>query len=283
MASTSDLKPRDNQPPDISEQEAGRLAEDYGELSRNASALLEQARAINGEVTDEATLERFSNVIVDMRDTEARAEAARVAEKEPFLRRGQAVDGFFGSIKERLAKGRAVLKRSVDAYQNRKLAEERERRRLAEEQARREAQKAADEAARLAREAEDRRLAAERARLPETQEAKGAVAEQAETAAAAAQADAQVAIADAQEKRIDSLAKPSEMARSRFDEGRLVTMRQVGYAEIVDKMALDPVALWPFIKEDHALAALKAWAKTSSFKKQMTGAVVEMRDESVIR
>jgi hypothetical protein len=60
-------------------------------------------------------------------------------------------------------------------------------------------------------------------------------------------------------------------------------MRQVGYAEIVDKMALDPVALWPFIKEDHALAALKAWAKTSSFKKQMTGAVVEMRDESVIR
>jgi hypothetical protein len=283
MTSTSDLKARSNQPSDVTEQEVGRLAEDYGELARNATSLLEQAREIAGEIEDEAALERFSNVIVDMRDTEARAEAARIAEKEPFLRRGQAVDGFFGSIKERLAKGRAVLKRSVDAYQNRKLAAERERRRLADEQARREAQKAADEAARLAREAEDRRLAAERARLPETQEAKGAVADQAETTASVAQADAQVAIAAAQEARIDALAKPAEMTRSRFDEGRLVTMRQVGYVEIVDKMKLDPVALWPFVKEDDAKKALNAWAKTTGYKRPMDGAVVEMRDESVIR
>ena len=280
----SDLKPRDhNQPPDVTEQVAGRLAEDYGELSRNAAALLEQARALPEEVADEGDLERFSNVIVDIRDAAARAEAARVAEKEVFLRSGQAVDGFFGSVKERLTKGMGVLKRRVDAYQLRKLNEERERRRLAEEQARREAHKAAQEAAQAAAAAEEARLAAERARKPETQEAKGAAAEQAETAAAAAQADAQVAIADAQEKRIDSLAKPAEMARSRFDEGRLVTMRQVGYVEIVDKAALDKEALWPFLREDDVLKALRAWAKTTSFRKPMAGAVVELRDEAVVR
>ena len=275
----------DNRPPDADTVTlvTERLAEDFRELSQAAAALLERARALPDDVADEAALETFSNVIVDMRDAAARAEAARVEQKEPFLRSGQAVDGFFGSVRERLAKGMGVLKRRVDAYQLRKLNEEREKRRLAEEQARREAQRAADEAARLAREAEERRLAAERARLPATQEAKGAVADQAETAAAAAQADAQVAIGAAQEKRIDALAKPAEMARSRFDEGRLVTMRQVGYAEIVDKMKLDPIALWPFVKEEHAFAALKAWAKTHGFKRAMPGAVVEMRDEFVIR
>ena len=60
-------------------------------------------------------------------------------------------------------------------------------------------------------------------------------------------------------------------------------MRQVGYAEITVKMKLDAAALWPFIREEHALAALKAWAKTHGYKRSMDGAVVEMRDESVIR
>lgn len=281
---TTDLKPRDhNQPPDVAEEVSGRLAEDYGELARNAAALLEQARALPEEVADEADLEKFSNVVVELRDAAGRAEAARVAEKEPYLRSGQAVDGFFGSVKERLTKGMGVLKRRVDAYQLRKLNEERERRGLAEEQARRVAQKAAQEAATAAAAAEEARLAAERARKPENQETKGAIADQAEETASAAQAVAQVAIGAAQEKRIDALAKPAEMARSRFDEGRLVTMRQVGYVEIVDKMALDPVALWPFIKEDDAKKALTAWAKTHGYKRAMPGAVVEMRDESVIR
>ncbi len=272
-----------NRPPDIIEQVTDRLAEDYGELSRNAASLLEQARGLPESVDDETALEQFSNVVVALRDAAARAEAARTSEKEPYLRSGQAVDGFFGSLKERLTKGMTVLKRRVDDYQNRKLAAERERRRLAEEQARREAEEAARQAREAAEAAEAARLAAARARLPASQEAKGAVADQAEAVASAAQVEAQLTRDQAQEARIEALRKPSEMARSRFDEGRLVTMRQVGYAEITDKMKLDAAALWPFIKEDAALAALKAWAKTNGFKRGMDGAVVEMRDESVIR
>ena len=188
-----------NQPPDIIEQVTDRLAEDYGELSRNAASLLEQARGLPESVDDETALEQFSNVVVALRDAAARAEAARTSEKEPYLRSGQAVDGFFGSLKERLTKGMTVLKRRVDDYQNRKLAAERERRRLAEEQARREAEGAARQAREAAEAAEAARLAAARARIPASQEAKGAVADQAEAAASAAQVEAQLTRDQAQE------------------------------------------------------------------------------------
>jgi hypothetical protein len=272
-----------NEAPDYAQEITDRMARDYAELEKSAADLLIEARALPEEVDDEATLKRFSDVVVRMRDTTGRAEGVRVAEKESFLRGGQAVDGFFNTIKARIEKGMGVLTKRVNAYQQRKLAEERERRRLeAEALVRFECAKREAEA-RLVREAEEKRRAAERARKPEQVEAKSAAAVAAEQAASDATVAAQLAADRAEAAHIDTLRKPSEMTRSRFDDGRLVTMKQVGYAEILDKMALDPVALWPFIKEEHALQALKAWAKTNSFKRPMAGAVIELRDESVIR
>jgi hypothetical protein len=272
-----------NRPPDFAERIGAQIADDYAELASTASLSLEKARSLPETVEDEDTLEKYSSSIVDMRDTAARAEANRKMEKEPFWRAGQAVDGFFNGIQERLNKTIGILQKRVHAYNERKLAAERERRRLeAEETARiaREKQEAED---RTRAAAEEARLAAERARKPELIEQKSAVATQQEQAAAGARVDAVVANEKAQDARIETLRKPSEMVRSRFDEGRLVTMRQVGYVEILDKAKLDKEKLWPFLKDDDVLKALKAWAKTTSHKQAMDGAIVEMRDDTVIR
>lgn len=260
-----------------------RLALDYSEMAKSAALITDEAESLPEEVSTEDDLRKFSDVVVRIRDLGARADSTRKAEKEPYLRGGQAVDGYFNGIIERLDKTVKMLTRRVNSYQQRKLAEERERRRLeAEETARRE-RAAAEAAAEANRVAEEARLAADRARNPGKVAEKSAIATAAETAAGAATAAAAVAADNAQDAYIDTLRKPSEIARSRFDEGRLVTMKQVGHAEIVDKMKLDPVALWPFIKEDAALRAIKEWAKTYSFKRPMDGAIIEMRDDTVIR
>lgn len=275
--------PGSNQAPDHAQQVSQRMAEEYAELAKSTTGVLDEARALPESVDDEAALKAFSDVVVRMRDTVGRAEGARIAEKEPFLRGGQAVDGYFNTIKARLEKGMEILTKRVNIYQQRKLAEERERRRIEAEATERAAREARETEARLAREAEERRLAAERARKPEHIETKSAAAVEAEQAASAALVEASLAADRAEEAHIDTLRKPADMTRSQFGDGRLVTMRQVGYVEITDKMALDPAVLWPFIKEEHALQALKAWAKTTSHKRAMNGAIIEMRDDTVIR
>jgi hypothetical protein len=260
-----------------------RLARDYNEMTVTAAALLDRAEQLPEEIETEAELERFSNLVVEMRGTIARVEATRQAEKEPYLRSGQAVDGYFSTLKERIAKGMNVMTRRVSDYQNRKLRAERERLRREDEERRRIARVAAEQAERERREAEEARLAAERARKPETKQAKQEIAAEQEAVAAHATVTANIAADEAEAARIDTLRKPSEIARSRFDEGRLVTTREVGYVEITDKSALDKEALWPFLKEEEILKALRAWARTTSHKKPMDGAIVEMRDEAVIR
>jgi len=272
-----------NQPPDYAQEVTDRMAADYAEMASTATSLLEKARGLPETIDSEETLHVFSEQIVDMRDTAARAESTRKAEKEPYYRAGQAVDGFFNTLGERLEKGMAVLSKRVTEYKNKILAEERERRRLEAEATARVEREKAIAAAKAAAAAEEARLAADRARKAENIEQKAALAAVAEAAAADANASASIAADAAEAAHIETLRKPAEMARSRFDGGRLVTMKQVGFVEITDKMALDPAALWPFIKDEAALVALRAWAKTSNYKKPMAGAIVELRDEAVVR
>ena len=85
------------------------------------------------------------------------------------------------------------------------------------------------------------------------------------------------------EATIEALQKPADIIRARTDSGVLTTMAQVGYVEITNSDELDMKALWPFIKEDAKLAALKAYAKIKNYKATMPGAIIEMRDSTVIR
>jgi multidrug efflux pump subunit AcrA (membrane-fusion protein) len=103
-------------------------------------------------------------------------------------------------------------------------------------------------------------------------------------AADVAQAEALVAQDELQAARIAAAQPTAELVRQRFEAtGRLVTSKQTPFTEIVDENALDMVALWPFVSTEAKAKALRAWAKTTGHKKQMTGASIGFRDDAVIR
>lgn len=272
-----------NDAPISAQSVTAAMARDYAALSDAAAGLLAEARALPEAVEDEPTLGSVSAVIVKIRDKAKFANATREKEKEPYLRGGQAVDAFFKDIIDRLDKTNTILGRRVNAYQQAKLAEERAaREREAAEAARvaREANARLAEQERLQREAEE---AAARARKAENIAAhEDRAADHAELAAAASKAAAH-ALNEAAAAESAAAAKPAEMTRSRFSEGTVVTMKQVGYVELLDSAKLDLAALRPFIKDEHLLMALRAWAKINNYKKPMDGAIVEMRDEAVVR
>ena len=67
------------------------------------------ARELPDAVDNDQDLGKVSGVIKVLGDTSKRADAYRVREKEPFLRGGQAVDGFFKGIMDRLDKTTTIL------------------------------------------------------------------------------------------------------------------------------------------------------------------------------
>jgi hypothetical protein len=192
---------------------------------------------------------------VELRSAIAEAESHRIKEKDAYLRGGQAVDGYFAGWKEKMTKAMHGVSRLVDGYQQAKLAAERTARRI--------------EADRLAKQAEEDRLAAERARKPER------IVEKTTQANITTQA-ARDAVEAAQ-------ATPAAMTRERTDGGQLVTMRQVGYVDILDYDQLPLDVLRPYIAQDALLKAVRAYAKLTGYKKGLPGATIELRDDTVIR
>ena len=283
--------PGSNLAPDYAREVTDRMAADYAELSRTTSALLDEARALPGTVENDESMGLAARVIVRLRDTASRAVALHRKEKEPFLRGGEAVDQFFFSLVDKLARrqrtnkpGAAdILQARVDAYVTAKAAEERRKR---EEEARRAAE-AERKAAEERRKADEARARAEeiarRARKVETIEAAQEHARQL-AAEAAQKADEQEAARGAsQDARAAAAAPTADLIRSRTDEGHLVTAKREPFVEIVEEMQLDALALWPFVKSEHKLQALRAWAKITQHKQQMPGAIIELRDRAVIR
>jgi glycine/D-amino acid oxidase-like deaminating enzyme len=191
--------------------------------------------------------DRFVDLIAKMRGTAKSIEAARVAEKEPYLKSERAVDGFFFPLAKALDTKSGFLAERVKAYLDRKAAEERARR-LAEQRKREE------EEAALRRAEDARRRKAEEAKREETKARHAAVADalaaQAEQAAAA-RVEAEDAVAE----------KPAEMARTRAESGTLSTLKQVWQFEVIDWDEVDLDLLRPYIKRDAIEAAIRAAVK----------------------
>lgn len=282
--------PGDNQP-DHAAIVMDRLTHEYTEIQRSVADALEEARKLPKEVADEAAQSEYASVIKRLRDLDARVEGIRLAEKEPFLRSGNAVDSFFKSLRSKLfrqgkndqAGAADVLQARVNDYQRRIEAEERRRR---DEEAR----KAREEEDRLRREREEQeRLQREeeakaaRARKVENEDAANARAKAAADEAARLRAQEDLARDARRQAEQDAAAKSADLVRTRTESGHMVTAKQVPYVEITDRMQLDFEQLKPFFKDSDVLAALKAWAKVVQHKKQMPGAIIEMRSEAVIR
>lgn len=279
----------DNTAVNYGERIAEQMKRDYAELVTGVGAALEAARGLPVEISTDEDLAPFASLIKRMRDTVARIEAFRVAEKEPHLRAEQAVDSFFFSLTEKLSRrkrdGRAgaadILQARVDAYQQRKLAEERERLRKAAEDAAREEHERRVAEAKALQAAEEARKAAERARKPENVEQRTEVAQEKAGIAASARLDTFEAATAAENAAVAAARKSADIARVRLPDA-MVTMRQVPHVEVIDRDLVDKSKLWPFLKDDHIALALRAWAKTTNHKQKMDGALIEMRDESVI-
>jgi hypothetical protein len=264
-----------------------RLSSDYAELMNSVSTTLEALRGLPKTIDDEATLEAYSKVIKDGRDLRKRLDAYHDAEKQPYLRSGQGVDQFFFSLEEKLARrkprdpagGLDIADARVDDYMQKKLAAERaERDRVAaEERAKAEAeQKRVDDARRAAEEAAAK---AARARNEQNITAHREEAARQARIAEEARADEVLASQKAEDAAIDTKASAADMTRTRLDTGAVATMAQVPFVQIDDVTKLDKELLWPFLKEEHVLMALKAWAKTRSHKTPMAGATIELRNK----
>ncbi len=293
-----DVNPRavvgSNQAPDHAQRVTEQMASDYAELSNSISSLLDEARGKPTEVTNDADALDIGALIKRLKDADARAETFRVTEGEPFLRGKNGVDQYFFALRDKLGRrnknDRAakpgaidVLQARVSAYLERKRIEEEAKRRLeAEEQARIAREKAADEE-RARQAAEVARLAAERARKPENAEVKTALAEEAERAASVAMAEAAVALQRAQDAHIATFARPAEMARTRGDDGVLLTLAKESFALMVDRSLLDMAKLWPFFTDAEVEKALRSWAKTTGYTQPMAGAEIGRKNKGVTR
>jgi len=264
----------------------GQLASDYRELTIRAEELIEAAVALPDIINDDAQLELTSSHVIGLRDLSKRAESNRVAEKAPWLYGGNAVDAFFFKMIEQVNLTKRKLDARVNDYQQRRLAEERRRR---EEEARKarereeEARREREAAARAQRAAEK---AAAEAKRPETIERHETQAEEYAGLEADARIDEQIAAAKAEEAELATMESAAQIVGHRFQHGERggkVTMRRTPVVTIEDRDALDKDALWPFLKEEEILRALKLWARATNHAKLMRGARIEIRDTSVIK
>lgn len=279
-----------NEQPDYAGEVISRLSQDYANLKASVADVLSRLRALPASIDDEQVLAEYATVITEGRDLKKRLEVYHDAEKAPYLRGGQGCDQFFFGEIDRLGRrtpkgaagGLDVADARVDDFMQRKLRAEREKREAAEREERRKAEeiRQREEAARRA-EAEAA-LKASRARNAENIAAHQKMAADQALLAEQERRAREIADQQAEDARIDTLATAADMTRTRLDSGALATMGTVGFVQILDAAKLDMAALWPHLKEEHILLALKAWAKTKGHKTPMAGAVIELRNKGRI-
>src|ERR1019366_137350 len=93
-----------NQPPDYARDVTDRMARDYAALQQNLADALANARTLPKEINDDPAMGVVAHAVKGLRDIADRIEGIRIAEKEPFLRGGNAVDSFFSGLLEKIAR-----------------------------------------------------------------------------------------------------------------------------------------------------------------------------------
>lgn len=265
------------------------MAADVATLLGKIAGRAEGTEGVPLKIETDTENGRIAAFMEDLRKTGKAIQAYRVAEKAPYLEAERAVDGYFNSFADRVAKTQEILQARGDDYTRRKAAH-----------ARAEAQRVADaERARLAdiaaaaQRERDTALAAAaaaaRARKPENIEALETKAVTATQNAAVLQIDEMVQAQAAEEAQAKTLTSTADLTRTRFETGHMATGKQVGFVEIRDIDKIDLNLLRPYLNTDHVLAALKKYAK--QFKhavpekdaKGMEGATIELRDAADYR
>jgi hypothetical protein len=288
----------DNQDVDQAQIVNDRLALDYHESIVNVQKLLEEARQCPVKVTSDEVAVSLGSVIKQLRDSDNRLEAYREAEKQPYLRGGNAVDNFFHSLRDKIARRKKgdrsvapgaadILQARIDDWQSQKIAAERARLEAERAEA---VRLAAVEAARLRKmreEAEEAERSLARARSEASRADRAEAARKAAEAEALAQAQAELAREQAEEARLATLVKPADISRVRGSDasggGVMLTTAREAYAIMTDRALLSMEALRPFFTDAEIEKALRGWAKSTGHKVQMPGAEIGFRNKGVTR
>ncbi len=309
----------DNRAPDFAKMEQERLANEYAGYPNTLHDLAALADRLDHPIPDDEEADKtaleIGAVIKRARDLDKRIEETRVVEGEPHLRRKNACDAFFKGLRniiqpedkrERMTKPGLIdrLQKRINDHQDRKEAKERARL----EAIRRETERVAREAAETARKAQEeaeklrvaeeaKRAEADRARKPENVETKteeanqlGAFAGAKEDTANVANIAAEQAKEAAQDARIATLAKPSDLVRTRgvTESGAGVTLTKAKekYAILVDATEITAegwAKLGPYFTDEAVQTALNKFARATNYREQMTGAEIGERTKGVVR
>ena len=268
------LNPRavigDNQDVDQAQIVSDRLTALYYPSDQSLDKLLGEMPNMPEDVSSDADALMLGALIKNLRDLDNKFEAFREAEKQPFLRGGNAVDTHFFSRRDKIARrkkgDRSVKPGAIDILQGR-IDIWQEQKKIAE-RARLDAERL--EAARIARE--------EQARLRKALE---------EAEAAHAKLLADIAAEKEREAKLATEISNADIVRVRSDgtngAGVMLTSRQEGYAILIDRALIDMDALRPYFTDFEVEKALRGWAKAHGFKVQMDGADVGLRQVGVTR
>lgn len=274
-------------------RKAAELRRDYAALLSSVDSVLERMRALPKTVETDEEIDLYAIEIKAARELKKRLTGIHESEKAAPLGEGRAVDNvFFGAIDrlERRSNVKSAKPGAVDVCQQR--INDCLNRRLEKVRAQQAAEAA--EAARKLREVQEQLAAAQaaaaeaeakaaRARKEENIAAHAAEAEKWEAAATASKREFAAAIEAAEDAETALKSKPADVTRVRLESGSLATMKEEPIVQILDATKLDKELLWPFIKEEHILMALKAWAKTKAHKTPMVGAMIKMGNKGEIR
>lgn len=244
-----------NMPPADADPLRERLTEQYADMLKRADELIAAAARVPACDSDEIA-GKIGDFTKQVTAHVKLIEGTRVQEKEPYLASGRTVDGFFGTLKDRLDKSLKPVRDKLSAYLRAK-----------EEQARREAQEAArrqrEEADRLAREA----LEAEAARnvTSSTLMDQAAAVE-----TQAAQAEAKI-----------EAAKPADFARTRGDLGSVSTLVRRWTWRDLDRATLDLEALRYHLPADALEKAVRSAIKAGT--RELRGVFIFEEETASVR
>ena len=122
-----------NNPPadDPAEEFRRKMVEDYEDVIAEAEKL---AKGDPKPCVDDAYAERLTVYTSKLTATIKKVEAARIAENKPVLEKQRMINGYFGSIKEKLEQKKAAAKSMLDPYLKQKAVAEQQARIAAAEQ-----------------------------------------------------------------------------------------------------------------------------------------------------
>ena len=251
----------DNRPPEDADPLRDRLEDTHGALiGRQAALLADAATRAPETIEDEDTAAAVSDYIKELSACVKTLEGARVSEKEPFLKSGRTVDGFFKKMADSLDTVKRTVEKGLTVYQRKVAEEERKRREEEERRAREEAERA-----RKVAEARASALAAETDLSP----------------AIEAEREAEQAAADLARAERETRANAAELSRTRSDKGAVASLRTFWDFDGLDRDTIDLEKLRHHLPQVALESAVRSFVKAGGRK--LDGAHIFENTATVVR